>query len=179
MSKIIIGRFVMMGAVVLSLDIALQAQHEMTPGMTHEQHQAQMKTQGEMKKRGNVAMGFDQDKATHHFLMSRNGGAIQVETNDDADTASHDQIRSHLKTISEQFTHGDFSAPFATHNETIPGVAAMQRLKSKITYTYQERPRGAEVVIESSDRKAITAIHEFLQYQIKEHATGDPMKIAP
>ena len=55
------------------------AQHSDMLGMTHEQHQAQMKRETEMKKRGNVAMGFDQDKTTHHFFLTKNGGVIQVE----------------------------------------------------------------------------------------------------
>ena len=151
------------------------AQHDMPAGMTHEQHQAQMKKEAEMKQRGNVAMGFDQDKTTHHFLLQRDGGAIQVETNTDADTESRDAIRHHLKTIAEQFAKGDFSAPFATHNQVIPGVATMQRLASAITYSYEERRRGATVLIKSADPKAIKATHQFLQYQIREHKTGDSL----
>ena len=164
-------------AAVLVLTGVVYAQHDMPAGMSHEQHQAQMKKEAEMKKRGTAAMGFDQDKTTHHFLLHRDGGAIQVETNDTADASSRDQIRSHLKAISEQFTKGDFSAPFATHNETIPGVTTMQRLKSKITYAFEEKPQGAVIQIKSGDRKAIAAIHDFLKYQIKEHATGDPTEL--
>jgi hypothetical protein len=153
------------------------AQHDMPAGMTHEQHQAQMKKEAEMKQRGNAAMGFDQDKTTHHFPLRPDGGAVQVTTNDTADTASRDAIRAHLKEISEQFAKGDFSAPFATHNETIPGVATMQKLKPKLTYGYEELPQGAAVTIRSADKKAIAAVHDFLRYQIKEHATGDPMEV--
>ena len=108
---------------------ALAQQHEMPAGMTCQQHQAQMKREVEMKMHGNVAMGFDQDKTSHHFLMTRDGGAIQVETNDDADSTSRDQIRSHLKAISEQFANGDFSAPYATHMETIPGITCGHQLQ--------------------------------------------------
>ena len=42
----------------------------MPPGMTHEQHMALM------KQHGQTAMGFDQDKATHHFTLTTNGGTI-------------------------------------------------------------------------------------------------------
>jgi hypothetical protein len=150
---------------------AIGAQHEMPPGMTHDQHLAQM------KKRGNVAMGFDQDKTTHHFLLTRNGGMIRVESNDAADTASRDLIRTHLKAISEQFGKGDFSAPLMTHNEVPPGVPAMRRLKSAITYVFEERPKGAVVRISSANEEAVKALHAFLRYQIKEHATGDPTSI--
>jgi hypothetical protein len=177
MSNIKLERFAILAAALFALTAAAYAQHDMPAGMSHEQHQAQMKKEAEMKKRGNAAMGFDQEKTTHHFLLRPDGGAIQVESNDTADTTSRDQIRAHLKEISEQFTKGDFSAPFATHNETIPGVATMQRLKQKLTYGYEEKPEGAVITIKSSDKKAIAAVHEFLKYQIKEHATGDPMEL--
>lgn len=153
------------------------AQHQMPPGMTHEQHMAQMKKQAEMKNRGDAAMGFDQDKTTHHFWLTPEGGLIQVETNDAADTTSRDLIRSHLKTISTEFAKGDFNAPLMTHNETPPGVATMQRMKSAITYVFEERPRGAVVRISSANDEVVKALHEFLRYQIKEHATGDPTTV--
>ncbi len=153
-------------------------QHEMPAGMTHEQHLAQMKKEAEMKKRGNVAMGFDQDKTIHHFLLARAGGSIQVESNNAEDTTSRDQVRAHLKKISEEFANGDFGAPFATHNEIPPGVPTMQRLKSAIKYSFEEKPGGAAVRIASTDPAAIKAIHEFLRNQIKEHATGDPLTAA-
>ena len=160
------------------LATSVLAQHDMPPGMTHEQHLALMKKQAEMKQRGNVAMGFDQDKTTHHFYLTLAGGVIQVEANSEADTTSRDQIRTHLKKVSEEFANGDFSAPVATHNEMPPGAQTMQSLKAKIAYSYEERPRGAAVRINSSDDAALSAIHDFLRYQIKEHATGDPLDAA-
>ena len=152
-------------------------QHEMPPGMSHQEHLAQMKKQAEMKKRGNVAMGFDQDKTTHHFFLTKDGGVIQVEANETSDTTSRDHIRSHLKTISEEFAKGDFHAPLATHNETPPGVRVMRRMKTKIHYSFEERPQGAADHINSDDSSAVKAVHDFLRYQIKEHATGDPLEL--
>lgn len=157
---------------------ATAAQHEMPAGMTHEQHLAQMKKEADMKKRGNAAMGFDQDKTAHHFWLTRNGGIIEVETNDPADHESRDLIRSHLKAISQQFANGDFSAPLMTHDEMPPGAAEMRRLKSSIGYRFEERPQGAAVRISSANREAVKAVHQFLRYQIKEHETGDPMTIS-
>ena len=86
-----------------------------------------------MRKRGNVAMRFDQDKTTHHFLLTSNGDVVQVEANASVDTASRGQIHSHLKKIAEEFAKGDFRAPLATRNEMPPGAKTMQELKSKIT----------------------------------------------
>ena len=170
------GKFVVLAIILIAaLAASSVAQHcDMPPGMTHEQHQEQMKKQAEMKKRGNLSMGFDQDKTTHHFFLTGNGGVIQVEANAPADTGSRGQIRSHLKKIAEEFARGDFRSPLATHNEMPPGAKTMQKLKSKIGYSYEERPNGAAVRITSSDPAALKAVHDFLRYQIKEHATGDP-----
>jgi hypothetical protein len=49
----------------------------------------------------------------------------------------------------------------------------MQKLKDKIAYTYEELPSGARVRITTGDAKALAAVHGFLDYQIKEHRTGD------
>jgi hypothetical protein len=149
----------------------------MPPGMTHEEHLAQMRKDAEMKRRGAEAMGFDQDKTTHHFHLTAEGGAISVDANSADDTASRDAIRAHLKVIAEQFQRGEFGKPTATHAEVPPGVEAMQRSKDSIRYTFEESPLGGQVRIASGDSAAIAAIHQFLQYQIREHATGDPLTV--
>jgi uncharacterized protein (DUF433 family) len=92
-----------------------------------------------MKDHGNAAMGFNQDKTTHHFTMNVDGGAIDVAANDAADQASIGQVRQHLQEIAVAFKRGDFGKPQATHSELPPGVPVMQRLKDAITYTYSSR----------------------------------------
>jgi SAM-dependent methyltransferase len=152
------------------------AQHTNMPaGMTHEEHMAQMKKEAEMKQHGNAAMGFDQDRTTHHFLMTSNGGSIAVDANDPADEASVAQIRNHLQEIAIAFKLGDFGKPHETHSEYPAGVPVMQRLKHEITYTYAETQRGGIVRIVTTNPEALAAVHAFLAYQVKEHATGDPL----
>jgi hypothetical protein len=154
------------------------AQHPAMPaGMTHEEHMAQMKKEAEMKQHGQMAMGFDQDKATHHFTLTANGGAIAVGANEAADLVTRDQIRAHLQEIAKTFGQGDFEKPLMTHSEMPPGVATMQRLKAAITYTFEATERGGLVRIATSNADALDAIHDFLRYQIKEHATGDPVTV--
>jgi hypothetical protein len=148
----------------------------MPPGMTHEQHMAQLKKDADMKRHGDAAMGFDQDKTTHHFTMSADGGAIVVTANDPADKASVDQVRHHLQEIAAAFKQGDFGKPFATHGELPPGVPEMQRLQGVIAYTYAEDPAGGRVRISTTNTDAIRAIHDFLAYQVQEHKTGDPSR---
>jgi SAM-dependent methyltransferase len=154
------------------------AQHTAMPaGMSHEQHMAQMKKDAEMKQHGNLAMGFDQDKTTHHFNLTADGGSIAVEATDATDGASRDQIRAHLREIAVAFRQGDFQKPSMTHSEVPPGVLAMQRLKAEIAYTFEETARGGIVRISTRNAEARAALHEFLTYQIKEHATGDPVSL--
>jgi len=160
---------------LLAASPGLRAQHPQMPaGMSHEEHMKQMQKDTELKERGARAMGFDQDKTTHHFRLTSSGGAIEVSVKDPADTGNRAIVRDHLREISRDFGRGVFDAPFATHGEVPPGVAVMQRLKEAIAYTYEETADGAMVRIHTANQEALDAVHAFLRYQIKEHATGDP-----
>src|SRR5476651_10110 len=166
-----LATFVLLTALSLA-----SAQHPAMPaGMTHEEHLAQMKKDAEMKEHGAEAMGFDQDTTTHHFRLTKSGGAIEVGTNAAGDTAGRDAIRAHLKEIAGEFANGNFDKPFMTHAEVPPGVETMKRLAGKIRYTFTRTNRGGVVRIETGDAEALRAVHEFLRYQITEHGTGDPL----
>jgi hypothetical protein len=133
----------------------------------------------EVNARGAKAMGFSQTATTHHFLVSHDGGIIQVETNEPNDTASREQIRQHLKHIAGSFSTGDFNIPMLVHNQMPPGVTTMERLKGKIAFVYEETERGGRVRISTTDKDALTAAHDFLRFQIKDHQTGDPLEVSP
>jgi hypothetical protein len=122
-------------------------------------------------------MGFDQDKATHHFTLTDRGGVIAVTANDPADQTTRDGIRAHLGEIAQAFGRGDFQKPLMTHGELPPGAKDMQRLKARITYAFEQTERGGAVRITGSNAEAIRAVHEFLRYQIREHGTGDPLAV--
>ena len=128
-----------------------------------------------MNKRGDMVMGFDHTKTTHHFLLKTDGGVIQIEANDGADTANRDEIRGHMRHIAKMFGESNFSAPMLIHEQNPPGAEVMKRLKAKIKYEFGENERGAFIRISTSDGDALKAIHEFLRFQIKEHMTGDPL----
>jgi len=158
--------------IVLALALA---QHPAMPvGMSHEEHQKQMARDAELKRRGEATMGFDQDATTHHFLITDDGGVIQVTVNDPRDMANRDAIRVHLEKIAQDFSAGVFDSPFATHGEVPPGVRTMQQRKAAITYRFEAVDGGARVRIVASDPEAVAAVKEFLRYQIREHRTGDP-----
>ena len=122
-------------------------------------------------------MGFSQTATTHHFLIMKDGGAIQVEANDIKDTDNRDKIRKHLAEIAGQFKNGIFTTPFAVHGQVPPGVPEMDKLKTEIQYTYEETEKGARVRITTNNTDALAAIHDFLKFQIAEHQTGDPIDV--
>jgi hypothetical protein len=102
-----------------------------------------------------------------------------VTANDAKDTASIDAIRQHLRHIALMFAGGDFTTPMFVHDTVPPGVTTMKLLKGKIRFSYQSIDAGGLVNIEASDPIALAAIHDFLHFQIANHATGDPLEIGP
>lgn len=131
----------------------------------------------QMNERGEKAMGFSQTATTHHFLLNSNGGVIQAEAKDSADAASRNEIRMHLGHIAKAFQSGDFDIPMFVHDTVPPGVPEMKRLQKQIRYSFEETPTGGRVVITSTDKEALNAIHRFLRFQIEEHKTGDPVDV--
>lgn len=130
-----------------------------------------------MDERGDKVMGFDHLKTTHHFRLTADGGVIQVEANAAADKESRAQIQQHLRHIAAMFSNGNFSAPMLIHRRNPPGADVMKRLQDKIKYEFSETDLGAVIKIATSDKEALSAIHDFLRFQIKEHETGDPLEI--
>ena len=131
-----------------------------------------------VEKRGDQAMGFSHQMTTHHFLLTKDGGIIGVEADDPNDAASRDAIRQHLDHIATLFKQGDFDIPMFIHAQTPPGVSTMKRLKDEISYEALLTAKGAEVKIASENAEAVSAIHQFLQFQIKDHQTGDSTEVS-
>jgi hypothetical protein len=123
-------------------------------------------------------MGFDHTKTSHHFLLSRSGGFIEVSVNDPDDAASRDAIRGHLAHIAGMFSEGNFEAPMLIHDRVPPGVPMMKRKKAMIAWNYEETATGGRVRITTKDVSALAAIHEFLRFQIEDHRTGDSTEIS-
>jgi hypothetical protein len=153
-------------AMLAALAIALSASSQ--TDRAHPSHHA------DVDKHGAEAMGFDQQKTTHRFQLTRDGGVIRVVAKDAADTASIEQIRMHLSHQARMFANGDFAAPQHTHGTVPPGVPVMIKLKDTITYNYASLPDGAELRLRTANVQALSAIHQFLKFQIEDHETGDP-----
>jgi hypothetical protein len=122
-------------------------------------------------------MGFDQAATIHHFYLHEDGGSIQVTVKDPKDQANLEAIRTHLPHISKMFAAGDFSAPHFIHADNVPGTEGMTRLRDRIAYAYEDIPGGGRVRISTRHVRALSAVHEFLRYQITDHKTGDSLEI--
>jgi len=129
-----------------------------------------------LNQRGDQVMGFSQEKITHHFLLTSDGGKILVEANDPKDEETINQIRTHMQIVRDDFSSGDFEMPHAVHEEMPPGSDVMKKSKDEIQYRYEETDKGAAVIISADSSEVQTAIHDFLKFQITEHQTGDPLK---
>lgn len=165
---------------VTAAAVARAQSHESCP--LHAEHQKKSEAgqhdhHAGVNKRGDEAMGFSQQKTTHHFRLKADGGAIEVAANDPNDATSREQIRQHLKHIARAFAEGDFSAPLFIHAQTPPGVPAMKRLKAAIKYQYEETEHGGRVRLVTGNAEALAAIHEFLRFQISDHRTGDSTEV--
>jgi len=147
----------------------LGAQTTPTPS-THDHHAA-------VNERGDHVMGFDHEKTTHHFRLTKTGGLIEVSANGPKDTESRDAIRQHMGHIAKMFSEGDFNAPMLIHAQTPPGVPEMKSNLKAITWKPVDTKSGASIVITSKDPAAIKAIHQFLIFQIQDHQTGDPTTV--
>jgi hypothetical protein len=122
------------------------------------------------------AMGFDQERTTHHFRIDADGGTIEVTAKDAADTTSIDQVRMHLRHIASAFANGDFNIPMLVHDQMPPGAEEMKARRDAITFTFESLSNGGKVVIRTTDAQALAALHAFLRFQIREHHTGDPLQ---
>ena len=126
---------------------------------------------------GAAVMGFSQTETSHHFRLSPAGGSIEVHVHDAANTALRGNVADHLRMIAKAFSQGDFRTPLAVHGEPPAGVEVMRAKKSAITYTFEASERGGRVIIQTADAGALSAVHEFLRYQIREHKTGDSLNV--
>jgi hypothetical protein len=127
----------------------------------------------DMLERGTQAMGFDQERTVHHFLLYEDGGAIEVSVKEASDHANLLAVREHLQEIAGLFKAGDFGKPALTHAQQVPGTVEMTRLKDRITYRYEDTSTGGRVRIATRDTDARAAVHAFLHFQIEDHGTGD------
>ena len=168
--KSLVALFLLCGLQVCGLQVAAQ---DMQSCPMHKEHMKSAQHQADVEKHGDEAMGFPHEKTTHHFRLLPDGGAIEVTVNDSKDTQDVQAIHSHLAHIVTMFSNGDFSLPMFIHSQVPPGVTEMKEKRGAISYTLEELPGGGRVRIKTADRDALNAIHDFLNFQIEDHHTGD------
>ena len=160
-------------AVLLFGGLQLAAQDMQSCPMHKEHMQEASQHQANVEKHGDEAMGFPHDKTTHHFRLLPDGGAIEVTVKDSKDTQDVQAIHSHLAHIVTMFSNGDFSLPMFIHSQVPPGVTEMKEKRGAISYSFEELRDGGRVRIKTVDHDALNAIHDFLNFQIGDHNTGD------
>jgi len=122
-----------------------------------------------MQQRGAMAMGVYQYTSRHRFDALPNGGRIELQRLDDADSAGITRIRVHLRSIAQAFKDGDFSTPMFVHMRSVPGACTMAAKRNVIGYAMHDLPAGGELMMTSADTTAVRAIHSFIAFQRDEH----------
>lgn len=122
-----------------------------------------------MMERGNIAMGFNQNKIAHHFAATPNGGNITITSLDSNDMQTINQIRTHIMDIQKDFSEGNFTKPFFIHAQEVPGTDMMTKKKDLIKYNILELRNGSSLVLTTNDEELMDAISQFMKYQATAH----------
>jgi hypothetical protein len=122
-----------------------------------------------MLQRGNIAMGFDQEKITHKFIPTETGGEIIIRPINASDPNTLNLIREHIIDIQNDFSNGNFTKPFFIHAEQVPGTNIMIEKKDLIEYDIRQISNGSILSMITNEKEVINAIRDFMEYQGSEH----------
>ena len=125
--------------------------------------------QSAMLARGDIAMGFDQNKIMHHFMATPTGGQIMIVALDGSDKETISQIKTHVLDIQQEFSQGNFTKPFFIHAQEVPGTKVMAEKKNLIKYSVEGLDNGATLVLTTDDSELLQAIQQFMEFQRSEH----------
>jgi hypothetical protein len=114
-------------------------------------------------------MPFDLHATTHTFIKTEDGGLQRVEADDPFDETQIALVRGHLHEEQRKFQRGDYDDPARIHGMDMPGLAALEAGYDRITVTYDDRPRGAELRYRTNDADLISAVHEWFDRQVVDH----------
>lgn len=122
-------------------------------------------------------MPFDEGKATQHYYLLKNGGAVEFAAKDPADTSTVNAIQKHLESQAKNFEKGNFDLPTTDKGKLPESVNTMKKLRKEITFEVMQMDAGAALRMFSINNQARQAIQDYLKSQIEEHHTGDPMEV--
>lgn len=124
----------------------------------------------EVAQRGAHVMPFDLKQTQHIFSKTETGGVQQVLARDPANAQQIELVRQHLRKISQEFSHGDFSDPAKIHGEDMPGLAELRNAKpGQLNVEYKDLKDGAQITYSSADSSVIAGIHKWFDSQLADH----------
>jgi hypothetical protein len=125
----------------------------------------------EVASRGIHVMPFDLDKTLHVFTKVEKGGVQQVIVKDKNDDQQIQLIRQHLSKITREFNQGNYSNPVKIHGDKMAGLEALGSAeKGTLSIIYKELPDGAQIDYSSEKANLASAIHQFFNEQLSDHA---------
>ena len=89
-------------------------------------------TMMKMMERGDIAMGFNQNKITHNFVPTPDGGKIIITALNGSDKQTIDEIKHHTLDTQKEFSEGNFTKPFFIHAQEVSGTKVMSEKKDLI-----------------------------------------------
>jgi uncharacterized membrane protein len=123
-----------------------------------------------MTERGNIAMGFNQNKIIHHFIATPTGGEIMMVALNSSDNDTIKQIRIHVIDIQKEFSKGNFTKPFFIHAQQVPGTELTTEKKDLLKYSILEVKNGSALLLTTNNQHLIGAIHQFIAFQTGQHS---------
>jgi hypothetical protein len=122
-----------------------------------------------VEARGATVMPFDQNRTTHIFDKTSDGGVQTVTANDPSDATQIRLVREHLQQEAKRFAAGNFDDPAKIHGMNMPGLAPLRGRASEIQVGYTPRPDGGRITYTTSDPTLVTALHEWFDAQLMDH----------
>jgi DNA-binding transcriptional regulator GbsR (MarR family) len=135
----------------------------------HTRQSATDMTMMKMMERGDIAMGFNQNKITHHFVATPDGGKIMITALNGSDKRTIDEIKNHTLDIQKEFSEGNFTKPFFIHAQEVPGTKVMSEKKDLIKYNIRNLNNGSSLQLTTNDKELIDSITQFMEFQAREH----------
>lgn len=162
--------FTFLGATILLSTTFIASQLTYITAQQQQQEQdREMIMNSSMMERGNIVMGFNQNRIMHHFIATSTGGEIMIVALNNRDSNTIKQIRDHVVDIQKDFSEGNFTKPFYIHSQQVPGTKLMTERKDMIRYDIKQINNGSILLLTTNDQQLISAIHQFIAFQSSQH----------
>lgn len=110
------------------------------------------------------------DQAREGFAKTDDGGIMHIAAKPGSDSKQIELIQQYLKQTAAEFSKNDFSSTERFHGTNMPGLARMKAAKpGAIKYQYKALPDGAEILFSTRSAQLLSALHDWIEAQIREH----------